>query len=133
MTTTAPSRRHAGQETARRELRAFLRALAGPALPCSLFELRARHGQLMRRRFIAVEQPDQAVSAILRTARERDVYLGAAPRAHAHGGRAAIAALSTLWVDADTPEAIARLDAFRPAPSILVASGRGQQIGRAHV
>jgi hypothetical protein len=116
----------AGQDTARRELRAFLQALAGPALTGDLFELRESHGQLMRRRFIPVEYPDRAVSAILRIGRERDVYLGAAVRAHRHGGRAAIACLSSLWVDADTPEAIQGLRAFEPAPAILVATGRGQ-------
>jgi hypothetical protein len=118
--------RRVDQALRRSELRAYLQALAGPAMPGSLFEIRERHGQLMRRRFVPVEQPDQAVSAILRAARERDVYLGAAPRSRPHGGRAAIAGLSSLWVDADTPEAIARLQAFEPEPSILIASGRGQ-------
>ena len=80
----------------------------------------------MRRRFYPTEFPDRAVSAILRAGRERDIYIGAAPRARTHGGRAAIAWLTTLWIDADTPDAIERLDAFTPAPSILVATGRGR-------
>lgn len=133
MPTTTTTCSRASQDQARRELRAFLVALAGPPLAGGLFELRARHGHLMRRRFFAVEHPERAVSAILRIGAERDVYIGAAVRAprnasseHAHGGRAAIPRLSSLWVDADTPEAIARLRAFDPAPAILVASGRGQ-------
>jgi hypothetical protein len=125
MTTTPPSRR-AGQDTARRELRAFLRALGHGALPGSFFDIRVRHGQLMRRRFYPTESPDRAARAILRAQRRRDVYLGAAPCARTNGGRDAIALLTALWVDADTPEAIARLQAFTPTPSIVVASGRGQ-------
>jgi hypothetical protein len=117
---------HSSDRAARSELQEFLRALADGALIGSFFELRERHGQLMRRRFYPTEFPDRAVSAILRVGRERDIYIGAAPRARTHGGRAAIARLTSLWVDADTPEAIKRLDAFTPAPSILVASGRGR-------
>ena len=119
---TTPARANA----ARAQLHAFLAALAHGALPDSLFELRERHGQLMRRRFIPTRFPDQAVSAILRATRERDVYLGAAPRARRHGSRDAIAYLTSLWVDADIPDAIARLPAFTPAPSILIATGRGR-------
>jgi CHC2-type zinc finger protein len=110
----------------RAQLRAYLHALADGALAGSFFEVRERHGQLMRRRFYPTQFPDRAVSAILRAGRERDVYLGAAPRARTQGGRAAIAWLSALWVDADIPEAIERLQAFTPAPAIVVASGRGQ-------
>jgi hypothetical protein len=122
--TTTPAR--AERHTERAHLRAFLDALAHGALTGSLYEVRERYGQLMRRRFHPVEFPDRAVSAILRASRHRDVYLGAAPRARAHGGRSAIAWLTALWVDADTPEAIERLQRFTPAPSILIASGRGQ-------
>ena len=111
---------------ARSQLHAFLAALGEAALPGSYFEVRERHGQCMRRRFHPVEFPDQAVSAILRAGRERDVYVGAAPRASRCGGRDGIALLGTLWVDADTPDALTRLQAFSPAPSIVVASGRGR-------
>lgn len=124
--TAPPATLHPSDRAARTELHAFLRALADGALIGSFFELRARHGQLMRRRFYPTEFPDRAVSAILRAGRERDIYIGAAPRARTHGGRAAIAWLTSLWIDADTPEAIERLDAFTPAPSILVATGRGR-------
>jgi len=123
ITTTPPRAAHG---PTREELHTFLGALGHGALAGSYFELRERHGQLMRRRFIPVEFPDRAASAILRASRDRDVYLGAAPRARTEGGRSAIALLTTLWIDADTPEAIARLQAFTPEPSILVASGRGQ-------
>jgi CHC2 zinc finger/RepB DNA-primase from phage plasmid len=124
--TAPPATPHRSDRAARSELQAFLRALADGALIGSFFELRERHGQLMRRRFYPTEFPDRAVSAILRAGRNRDIYIGAAPRARTHGGRAAIAWLTTLWIDADTPEAIERLDAFTPAPSILVATGRGR-------
>jgi CHC2 zinc finger/RepB DNA-primase from phage plasmid len=126
MTAPPASTPHASHRAARPGLHAFLRALADGALIGSFFELRERHGQMMRRRFYPTEFPDRAVSAILRAGRNRDVYIGAAPRARTHGGRAAIASLTTVWIDADTPDAIAQLDAFTPAPSILVATGRGR-------
>jgi len=126
LTTPPATTPHSSERAARSELQAFLRALADGALSGSFFELRERHGQMMRRRFYPTEFPDRAVSAILRAGRQRDIYIGAAPRARTHGGRAAIAWLTTLWIDADTPDAIDRLDAFTPPPSILVASGRGR-------
>src|SRR3954471_10982659 len=94
--TTPPRAEH---QAAREQLRAFLDALAHGALAGSFFELRERHGQLMRRRFYPTEFPDRAVNAILRASRERDVYLGAAPRTRTEGGRSAIALLTALWVD----------------------------------
>lgn len=124
--TRTPTTHPTHGDTVRAQLRTFLRALAGPPLAGGLFEIRERHGQLMRRRFYPVEQPDRPASAILRAAPERDVYVGAAIRACAQGGRAAIPWLSSLWIDADIPEAIDRLADFTPAPSIIVGSGRGQ-------
>ena len=130
MTATATATETAGRARsdpqARAEVCAFLEALGHDAFAGSFFELRERYGESMRSRFIPVRFPDQAASAILRASRDRDVYLGVAPRARRHGGRDAIPYLTTLWVDADTPEAIERLQAFTPAPSILIASGRGQ-------
>jgi hypothetical protein len=125
MTVETPRGAHR-PDVARQQLRAYLCALAARANAGSLFELRARYGQSMRRRFIAVEPVDEAVAAILRLACERDVYLGAAPRSFPRGGRDAITALAALWVDADTPASIAALSAFEPAPSILISSGGGQ-------
>jgi hypothetical protein len=69
---------------------------------------------------------DGAVTAVLQTGAARDVYVGAAVRAFAYGGRAAVPWLSSLWVDADVPKAISRLGTFEPAPSIVISSGRGQ-------
>ena len=136
MTTSGSARRRAPSPDARErtmikttergEIADFLHALAGPVLAGGLTELRERHGQLMRRRFFPAEHPDRAARAILRAAPQRDVYVGAAIRACAEGGRAAIHWLSSFWVDADIPEAIERLAEFTPAPSIVIGSGRGQ-------
>src|SRR4051794_33671748 len=123
--TSAPAPRSTDSH-ARRDLCAYLAALADRALSDSLIELRERHGAHMRRRFYPAAHPDRVASAILRIARERDVYVGVAPRAATRGGRDAIALLSCLWVDADSPQAIDRLAKFTPAPSILIATGRGQ-------
>ena len=58
------------------------RALGHTArLPAASSSSASATASCMRRRFHPVEFPDQAVSAILRAGRERDVYLGAAPRA----------------------------------------------------
>src|SRR3954471_14933257 len=131
MTTTPAT--HCTPTQARRDLNEFLSALAERALAGSLFELRERHGRHMRRRFYPASYPDRATSAILRISRDRDVYIGVAPRAatggdndQTRGGRDAIALLGCLWIDADTPEAIDRLAKFEPPPSILIATGRGQ-------
>jgi hypothetical protein len=122
---TAPAQ-HLTDAQARGDLCAYLSALADKALADSFIELRERHGQHMRRRFYPAAYPDRAASAILRIGRERDAYIGVAPRAGTRGGRDAIALLGCLWVDADSPEAIERLAGFTPAPSILIATGRGQ-------
>src|SRR3954471_13091358 len=120
MTTTPAT--HCTPTQARRDLNEFLAALAERALTGSLFELRDRHGQHMRRRFYPAAYPDRAASAILRIGQERDVYIGVAPRTGTRGGRDAIALLPCLWLDADTPEAIDRLQRFEPAPSIMIAT-----------
>ncbi len=119
---TAMSRRRDGSDP----LREYLCALARCASPSCLFEIRARYGQSMRRRFFPVRAHELVSAAIVSLARVRDVFVGAAPRSFPNGGREAITAVSTLWVDADTPEAILELERFAPAPSILIGSGRGR-------
>ena len=78
-TATETAGRARSDPKARAEVCAFLQALGHDAFAGSFFELRERYGESMRSRFIAVRFADQAASAILRGARERDVYLGAAP------------------------------------------------------
>lgn len=51
------------------------------------------------------------------------VYIGAAPRTHRAGGRAAVKVAHVLWTDCDTPESVERLHAFSHAPTMTVSSG----------
>ena len=54
-----------------------------------------------------------------------DVYVGAAPRTHRHGGASAIDAVWTLWVDCDDRAAVDALEDFRPAPAVVILTGSG--------
>ena len=101
-------------------------ALAGGAEPGELLELRYRHSRGgMGQRFFPVARPDAAATAALTLGRRVDVYLGVCPRSRREGTRDAIAAGWALWADCDGPEAIAALQAFAPAPAIVVRSGSG--------
>lgn len=58
-----------------------------------------------------------------REAQREDVFAGVAPRRRRSGGRDAVERVHALWVDLDTPESIAALETFSPAPSIVINSG----------
>ena len=62
--------------------------------------------------------------------RRTDVYVGCAPRTRRHGGRDAVARAFVLWADCDGDDAVAALERFEPAPSIVIASGTGEQLPR---
>src|SRR5205807_339448 len=91
--------------------------------PTSLFEVRSKRPAGMAQVFVPVRELDRATSAILNRAQLTDVYIGAAPRTRESGSAAAVESVSCLWVDADSPSAVARLWEFRPLPSIVVRSG----------
>jgi len=65
----------------------------------------------------------QAAQVILALGERTDVYVGAAPRTRAAGGKDAVRELWAVWADCDDEEARERLWDFRPAPSIVVATG----------
>jgi CHC2 zinc finger len=82
----------------------------------------------MRQAFHRVEAIDAVIGEIARSAAWTDVFVGVVARARRGGGRRdLVERASVLWVDCDTPAAAEALDAFGPAPSIVVASG-----GRGH-
>lgn len=54
-----------------------------------------------------------------------DVYVGAAPRTHRHGGASAIDAVWTLWADCDDQAAVDALERFEPAPAVVNLTGSG--------
>jgi hypothetical protein len=92
----------------------------------ALLELRHKrpHGT-MRRGFFDAHAVDRLVAVIERLAPIADVYLGAAPRAREDGTANGVARGHCLWADCDTPESVARLADFDPAPSIFVRTGSG--------
>src|SRR4051812_38542216 len=105
----------------------FLAALAGPADPNELLELgcRLEDGQRMGQLFERPERLRGLATRALALGRRTDVYVGCAPRTRRHGGRDAVARAFVLWADCDGEEAVAALERFEPAPSIVVASGTG--------
>src|SRR3954452_14830931 len=114
-----------GGAGAPRPLVVYLAALVGRE-PDGLLELRARRGHGMSQRVFPVGQLKEAARAIARLGQRSDVYVGCAPRRGRAGGLDAVAGVWALWVDCDTPDAVARLAAFEPAPSIVVRSGSGE-------
>jgi RepB DNA-primase from phage plasmid len=119
MSTTTTTR----HETAMR----FLAALAGSADRGELLELRYRldDGQRMGQVFDRLTRLRGLATRAIALGRRRDVYVGCAPRTRRHGGRDAVARAFLLWADCDGDAAVAALDRFDPAPSIVVASGTG--------
>jgi CHC2 zinc finger len=104
----------------------YLGALVGRERS-ALLELRWRHRDSMRRRvYRASDQLGAAAAAIRALGTRTDVYVGCAPRAGRPGGLDAVARAWVLWVDCDTPQAVAALQAFTPAPAIVVRSGTGE-------
>ena len=112
---------------ARDGLASYLCALYGAASPARLVEIRYRLVDRggMGQEFYGVRDSVRCADRILSLARSTDVYVGVAPRRERRGGRDAIDLVHALWVDCDSPEAIAALDRFSPAPAIVVASGSG--------
>src|SRR3954471_1650106 len=108
-----------------RPLLVYLGALVGRE-PVGRLEVRARRGAGMSQRVYPTRSLGAAAAAITRLARRTDVYVGCAPRRRRPGGLDAVARAWALWGDCDTPEALARLAAFEPAPSIVVRSGSGE-------
>ncbi len=77
----------------------------------------------MSQEFIPVGEPDRAVDRILADADRGDVYIGAAPRFEAAGGRRSIRRVWALRTDCDSTAAVQALERFEPAPHLVLASG----------
>jgi hypothetical protein len=106
----------------------FLAALADSAEPDELLELRYRleDGQRMGQLFECPARLRGLATRAIFLGRRTDVYVGCAPRTRRHGGRDAVAHAYVLWADCDGEDAVAALERFEPAPSIVVASGTGE-------
>ncbi len=109
-----------------RPLVGYLAALVGRE-PNGLLEVRWRHNAGMHRRVFRVRDEFAAAAAeIVKLGARTDVYVGCAPRRRRPGGLDALARVWVLWVDCDTPAAVAALQQFSPAPAIIVKSGTAE-------
>src|SRR4051812_26866926 len=113
----------ARHETAAR----FLAALAGWADPNELLELRYRleDGQRMGQLFERPARLRGLATRALALGRRTDVYVGCAPRPRRHGGRDAVARAFLLGANGEGEEAAAAPERLERVPSIVVASGTG--------
>ncbi len=105
----------------------FLAALAGSADRDDLMELRYRldDGQRMGQVFDRPTRLRGLATRAIALGRRTDVYVGCAPRTRRHGGRDAVKRAFVLWADCDGADAVAALHDFEPTPSIVIASGTG--------
>ena len=105
-------------------LHTYLLALLGPEPANELLEIRFRRPRAgMGQCFHRADDLDCAARVIRGLGARTDVYVGAAPRSQRSGGRRAVRHVWTLWADCDDADSSARLDAFKPGPSIVVCSG----------
>ena len=107
-------------------LATYLDALFGAEPAGSFAELRwrLRDGR-MGREFVALGDRRRLAAMIVARGRTTDLYVAVCPRVRQEGGRDAVERCHVLWADADSPESIEALEHFSPAPSLVVASGRG--------
>jgi RepB DNA-primase from phage plasmid len=109
-------------------LKLQLAAFAGNAPKDHFLEIRPL-SPVGRQEFIPVRDLTAAVAAVESLRDRHEVFIGAAPRVRPEGKAAAVPWFYTLFADCDSPDAVERLRAFRPVPSIVVRSGTG---GRLH-
>jgi hypothetical protein len=106
------------------DIERYLAALFGREDRRAYIEIRYRHGDTMRRHFLAHTDTFAAARTIARLGLSSDVYVGVAPRRHDDaGGKDAIDHVWTLWADIDTPNAHDAIGAVPVTPAILIASG----------
>jgi hypothetical protein len=127
MTSAATSRPGTGagrQARETRDIEHYLAALFGREDRRAYIEVRYRHGDTMRRHFLAHTDTFAAARTIARLGLSSDVYVGVAPRRSPDaGGKDAIERVWTLWADIDTPDAHDALRTVPVAPAILIGSG----------
>lgn len=86
------------------------------------FEVRAIGAHPIQR-FVPLEDRAGAAEEILELDQRANTYVAAAPRRRRSGGADAVERGYALWADLDGPEALERLAAFSPRPTLVLASG----------
>lgn len=89
---------------------------------------RKPQGGGMGQTFIRTDRLGQLAEMATAMRSRTDFYVGCAPRTHRHGGAEAVAFVYALWSDLDGPEAVAALEGFTPAPTLVIASGTGENL-----
>jgi len=106
------------------DLLTYLRMLAGNPQRDQFFDMRYLTPEgMMCQRFVSALRVDQLARRITNLACEADVYVGAALRERANGGKSAINGSHLLYIECDDPNAKDRLDGFAHPPTMETASG----------
>jgi hypothetical protein len=88
-----------------------------------LFEIRRKTRGGMAQEFVPLTDVERVMDIVVAQGERADVYIGAAPRLEAKGGRDAIRHVWSLWADCDSSESVQALERFDPAPQLVVESG----------
>lgn len=107
----------------REQLAIYCDALYGAEPAGAFLEVRYKQDGGMGQMWLPVDQPRIGFDAIERMGRSTDVYVGVAPRRERDGTRAGIDRIHVCWADCDSPESVAALGDFDPAPALTVCSG----------
>jgi hypothetical protein len=118
-TSRVADRAGATSPSVRDALNRQLAVIAGNEPPTSYVSERA---------FVPVGEFDDAIGRIVALAPRFNVFIGAAPRIRQEGKAAAIERVWCLWSDCDEPKSVTALGSFRPAPSLVVRSGSGENL-----
>ena len=110
-------------ELREQQLAFFDMLTAGEPPNDSYLEFRSKTPWGMHQEFVPSRAHRTAQALIAARGQETDTYVGVAPRTRQEGTRDAVAHVHALWADVDTPEAVAALERFEAAPSMVVASG----------
>ena len=105
----------------------FLRALYRSAPTRSWVEVRFRLGPGMGQVFHPIAALGAVAETVLARSAVTDVFVGVVPRSRRGGGRADLIGRSgVVWADCDDAASVAALEALRPPPSMVVASGTAE-------
>jgi CHC2 zinc finger/RepB DNA-primase from phage plasmid len=107
----------------REAARRYADALFGRVPRGALVEVRFRVPLGMGQRFHSASQIGRLVESIVALSARTDVYVGVLPRWRRGGGRGdVIERAGVVWADCDTGGSVGALRAFRPLPTMVVAS-----------